>query len=161
MEVTITLPRKEAKAAYASPVLQGLYQTIANLYALELATRAAHWNVTGREFFSLHPALGDQYDAMGEQMDVVAERIRALGDIVVSPDLAVLKATAAMPDVPVTSDAKVLVTHLLAMHDKSVSDLKSLVKVAGEVGDLTTQNMALGWVEAEEKMMWMLRSCVA
>ena len=35
-----------------------LSQILANTYALAVKTHAAHWNVTGAQFFSLHAAFG-------------------------------------------------------------------------------------------------------
>jgi len=155
------MPKKSVKAAYVNPVAQGLYQTLANLVALTSATQLLHWNSIGSCFFSLHPALGDQYEALFDLQDTVAERLRALRLQIYCMDLAMLKDLAAMPELPMPidpTDCTANIGTLVAMHEKSLSDLKNLVAVSGKEGDLTTQNMVLGWIEAEEKTVWMLRS---
>ena len=162
MEISnLRMPKKDVKAAYVNPVAQGLYQTIANLAQITALGQLIHWNMVGPCFFSLHPVLGEQYNAAFDLEDEIAERIRALGLQVYSTDPAMLKMLANMPEVTVPidpTDCSANVGALLAMHQKSIADLKALVRISGEAGDLTTQNMVLGWIEAEEKTVWMLRS---
>lgn len=157
-----TMPKKTVKAAYENPVAQGLYQTIANLYAITAATQFYHFNLVGREFFSIHPALGGQYEASFELTDQVGERLRALNLGVAPLNLTTLHELAGMPEMSVDpKDCVAAVNSLIAMHNKSLGDLKALVKVSGEMGDLVTQNMVLTWVENEEKTVWMLKSFVS
>ena len=141
-------------------VVEGLHQCVANATALTYLTLNIHWNIVGKEFFSLHPALGDQYDALFDRIDVYAERIRALGAMVKGVDLNILKSKAAMPELVAPFSAQEAVKTLVAAHSKNIADLKSLVKISGDLGDLTTQNMILTDVENEEKVVWMLKAYI-
>ena len=38
-----------------------------------------HWNVTGKDFFTMHEKLEEYYDEINEEIDVVAEHILMLG----------------------------------------------------------------------------------
>jgi starvation-inducible DNA-binding protein len=141
-------------------VVKGLLQTVANLEVLSLLTRELHWNLQGSSFFSIHPALGSQYESLADMQDAAAERIRALGAFVHPVDAAEWKVIANMPNMlgRPPYEPHLAVSVLIDCHLKGLSDLKELVKVSGQQGDLTTQNMALNWVEATEKTIWMLRS---
>ncbi|MGL5001747.1 MAG: Dps family protein, partial [Casimicrobium sp.] len=74
MKPNIGLPDKARNA-----VIKVLQPLLADEVALYIATRGAHWNVTGPNFHAMHKFFEDQYEALDEILDDVAERIRSLG----------------------------------------------------------------------------------
>lgn len=141
----------------SSPVVTALQQALANTVVLTALSQSAHWNCLGTDFFQLHQAFGAQYDALFDLQDTIAERIRAL-DEPVKMCLTEIETQAGMPCMSASYSARGMVDALVAAHDKNVVDLKSLCATAREAGDVVTENMALGWLEAEQKTLWMLRS---
>lgn len=56
-----------------------LNTVLASYYILMLKTQNYHWNVEGRNFYSLHNMFEAQYQDLQNAIDEVAESIRALG----------------------------------------------------------------------------------
>lgn len=143
----------------ASPVVTALQQALANTVVLTSLSQSAHWNVLGSDFFQLHQAFGTQYDELFDLQDVIAERIRAL-DEPVKMCLTEMETQAGMNCMSASFSARGMVDNLIAAHKKNVADLKTLCTTARDAGDTVTENMALGWLEAEQKTLWMLKSYV-
>jgi starvation-inducible DNA-binding protein len=60
-----------------------LQDSLVDLIDLHLAAKQAHWNLTGRNFRSIHLQLDEVVDLAREHADTVAERAVAIG---VNPD---------------------------------------------------------------------------
>jgi starvation-inducible DNA-binding protein len=56
-----------------------LNQTLADLSAITMQLKSAHWNVKGQEFYQLHELFEDLIEEFDEYIDEVAERVSALG----------------------------------------------------------------------------------
>src|SRR5262245_1502309 len=72
---SITTTGFRASAALAAD----LQQLLADLIALHLQGKQAHWNVVGTNFRDLHLQLDEIVDLAREAADTIAERMRALG----------------------------------------------------------------------------------
>lgn len=120
---------------------------------LAIATREAHWNVTGPSFYSLHEMFGAQYTLIDGFVDDLAERVRQLGHAVSGSPMT----GASEP----TSNADVLLTLLGDKHVRSEILLKRVIQHAQERQDDATADMCTGMLEQHLKMMWMLRSSIA
>lgn len=153
------VPQKQAKAeSEISNTAAGLYQSVANCYALIALSHTAHFGVVGCNFMELHELFGGHYNDALEKADLFGERLRALG-YQVKVDLSSLDALAAMPVAPAAPfGCDQIVPVLIAAHEKNISDLKKLMLSSGQEGDLVTQNMVMGVIEAEQKTIWMLKS---
>ncbi|HSQ31283.1 MAG TPA: ferritin-like domain-containing protein [Gemmatimonadaceae bacterium] len=57
-----------------------LQATLIELQALQLATKQAHWNVSGMLFWSMHEMLDAHYEAIAAMTDEVAERLLSTGN---------------------------------------------------------------------------------
>lgn len=138
-------------------VTVGLQKAVANTYALTALSQVAHWNVVGDDFFQLHGIFGSHYEDLFDDIDLLAERIRALDGFVVG-DLSKLNEMARMPLLTAPFEQDMAVKTLVDAHNINVNDLKDLIAICGRTGDLTTQNMIMNLVEAEQKRLWMLKS---
>ena len=148
-ELIITNPRQV--------VINGLQSAVGYTYALTAFTHNIHWNITGRGFFQLHAALGENYEALFETIDLLAERIRAL-DGFVSVNLAKFWNDAALPELNAPFDCCDAIDKLIGAHEKNVATLKGLSETCAKLNDLETQNMILDVITAEQKRIWMLKS---
>lgn len=63
-------------AAKSAAALQA---TLTELQALQLATKQAHWNVSGMLFWSMHEMLDAHHAGIATMADTVAERLLAVG----------------------------------------------------------------------------------
>ncbi len=154
---TLTAPRREKLPGMdADGVAARLRPALADLVALSLHSKQAHWNVTGPQFSPLH----ELFDRMaGEHRgwyDAVAERSLALG---VPADgrlgtVAAETGTADLPEgaLPGPRAVELLLERVEVASGRMRRDLDRL-------GDLdpVTQDLVIGIVEGLEKQAWMLR----
>jgi starvation-inducible DNA-binding protein len=131
---------------------------LANEAALALATRGAHWNVTGPQFASLHPFFGAQYEALNDVIDDVAERIRALGHTPASTLSAFASASTINDGAGSGKDATAMIESLLGAHEAVIRLIRKDAGEVGELGDEGTVDFLVGLIEAHEKTAWMLRA---
>lgn len=153
MKPNIGLPDKARSA-----VIKVLQPLLADEVALYIATRGAHWNVTGPNFGALHGFFEDQYEALDEILDDVAERIRSLGG---EPDATVgayARAKRIDDGAGSAKSAKAMIESLLSAHEAIIRQLRKDEEVADEANDEGTADFLTGLIESHEKMAWMLRA---
>jgi starvation-inducible DNA-binding protein len=130
---------------------------LADSYALMGLTHLAHWNVEGTDFFQLHKAFQEQYENLFEAVDEVAERVRAL-DAYAIGGLGTLARAAGLEEFKAPMPQKDYVAALIVAHEKVIDDAVRTRDLAGEVGDLQTQDLMIKRLEWHEKTVWMLKS---
>ncbi len=136
-----------------------LEQILADTYALAVKTHAAHWNLTGAQFFTLHPAFGSQYEALLLAADELAERLRALDSKAPSGILALAKKTT-LSDIA-GSDGLDLAKALCADHLTLSKALTKAVVVAQEAHDEASADLFIGRIEDHDKTAWMLKATIS
>jgi starvation-inducible DNA-binding protein len=152
----VACPSSAVHTRPMSKHIASLNQILANTYALAVKTHAAHWNVTGAQFFSLHAAFGEQYEALFEAADDLAERLRALGEK--AP--AGLRALAKASDLDDTEsgDGLKLVQQLHADHAALAKLIKAGIAAADKAGDEATADLLTGRLEEHDQTAWMLKA---
>lgn len=132
-----------------------LYFVLQYQTAIINQTRLCHWNVVGPAFGPLHKLFGKQYEELSDLSDQVAERIRAIGEMV--PDSAFMLASLSPKDAPPSGAMKMV--NNLAQHHKTIIDYitesLSILKKAKDT-DEGTINFLTGVMEQHQKMHWML-----
>jgi len=119
---------------------------------LAIATREAHWNVTGPAFFSLHELFGQQYATLDGFIDDIAERVRQLGQGVSGSPL--------MGATEISPDADELLMRLSEKHQKLEALLRKTIALAQDRQDEATADLLTGVLKEHGKMLWMLRASV-
>lgn len=136
-----------------------LRQILADTYVLAVKTHAAHWNVTGAQFFSLHAAFGTQYEALFTAADDLAERLRALGGKAPAGLRALGKASK-VEDID-GSDGLKLAKALADDHTALSAALKKGIAAAEAADDGATADLLTGRLEDHDKTAWMLKATIA
>jgi starvation-inducible DNA-binding protein len=153
MKPNIGLPDKARNT-----VIKVLQPLLADEVALYIATRGAHWNVTGPNFHAMHKFFEDQYEALDDILDDVAERIRSLGG---APEATVgtyAKGKRIDDGAGSAKSAKAMIESLLEAHEAIIRQLRKDEEITDEVGDEGTTDFLTGLMEEHEKMAWMLRA---
>lgn len=140
-----------------TPLTESLNQVLADSYALLSLTHLAHWNVEGPGFFALHTAFQTQYEEMFTAVDEIAERIRALGAYAIG-GLGTLAARANLKEFSAPMPQEKYVKHLIAGHEKVVSDATKARDLADKKGDKESEDLMIHRITTHEKSLWMLRS---
>jgi len=141
-----------------APVISGLNKFLADSYALMSQAQLAHWNVVGENFFQLHAAFQALYEDMFEAVDEIAERVRALDAYAPGglKGLAEISAITEMATGP--APAKDFVAHLVDCQETVLESAFELRRASEEAGDLETQDLVIGRIQAHQKNLWMLKS---
>jgi starvation-inducible DNA-binding protein len=132
-----------------------LQRVLADLIALHLQGKQAHWTVVGRNFRDLHLQLDEIVDIAREASDTIAERMRALSAIPDGRTETVATAATLAPfplgeqDVPVVVDLiteriYAVTTTIRAVHDDVDAE------------DPTTSDLLHAILEDLEKYAWMV-----
>lgn len=152
-----TATKSPAAIAKVSPLVEKLNLVLADEYALMALTHLAHWNVEGTNFFSLHKAFQEQYEALFEAVDEIAERTRAL-DAYAIGGLRRLADLAQMEEFKSPAPQKDYVAGLIVAHEKAIDDVLAARNLAGELNELQTQDLMIKQLQWHEKTVWMLKS---
>ncbi len=145
----------EAKLA---GVAKELNNYLANLGLLDIKLHNLHWNVEGKEFFSVHAKLEEFYDYIGDDLDDVAERVLTLGfrplaslkDFLANATLSELESTAIAP----MESLKIVTADFTVMLEQT----RKVLSLAEDAGDQGTVDLMAGYVGRYEKTLWMLHS---
>ncbi|MGL4825729.1 MAG: Dps family protein [Alphaproteobacteria bacterium] len=129
---------------------------LANTYALLLKTQTYHWNVEGRDFFSLHKLFEEHYRELFEAVDEIAEQIRIWGNPVVASfqafsNLSIINEAS-------ISQKEILLSNLFEDHETMIVEIKKILKGESILEDEAAQDLLVSRLRAHEKMAWMLRS---
>lgn len=141
-------------------IASGLSRLLADTYTLYLKTHNYHWNVTGRQFNTLHLMFEGQYNELALAVDLIAERIRALGE----PAPGSYSAYAALSTVKEADgvpSADAMIRELAADQATVVRTARAVFPAADEAHDEPTADLLTQRMQVHEKTAWMLRSMAA
>lgn len=156
MNKQISLDSEATKA-----VSTALNTLLADMHLVYGHLHALHWNVQGREFFTVHRELQSMYEEMAEFIDDTAERILMLGsrpatrfkDYVELSSLEELESHAYT-----TEESAILVIKDIA---HLIARLRELIELSGEHNDEGTADFLIGILRSLEKQNWFWNSFAA
>lgn len=130
---------------------------VADYQVLYQKLRSYHWNVTGHDFFTLHPVFEQHYDAVALRVDSLAERIRALGGMPPSTyrlqlELARLDEDEAVPD------GEEMVRRIAADYELLQGYLQDAIEAAEADSDSSTATLLDDFISEQAKALWMLQA---
>jgi starvation-inducible DNA-binding protein len=137
-------------------IATALGPVLADTFALYLKTHTYHWNVTGPQFGQLHALFAEQYNALWLSVDDLAERIRALG-FPAPGGLATFGRLSSLSEPETAPSAEEMIRDLMHGHEALARILRPVAEMAGEVGDIVTEDLMVQRIDAAEKTAWMLR----
>jgi starvation-inducible DNA-binding protein len=156
-ERIMTTPATHANTWFrASSTLAGnLQQLLADLIALHLQGKQAHWNVVGHNFRDLHLQLDEIVDAAREASDSIAERMRALD---ATPDgrAPTVAATASLSPFPTGEQGTATVVDLMTARIREVTSTARTIHDSVDAEDPSTADLLHAIIVELEKQAWML-----
>lgn len=132
-----------------------LAQLFADIYAVYLKTQGFHWNVKGCSFYTLHTQLEKQYDVLVDYVDRFAERLLQLG-FAAPATFSRLSELTQIEEVDDFSDTKAMVRQLIRDHALLIRTARDLSEEASSIRDNGTCALLDGFIEGEEKILWMM-----
>ena len=152
VKIDTGIPAEDRGAVAAS-----LVKLLADSYSLYHKTHGYHWNVRGPHFASLHALLETQYQEIWEATDVIAERIRAVGELVPQGYGALANLTSIRDGDPERSWEE-MISELNGDHETVIATARDAMPVAEAAEDEATADLLTERLRAHEKHAWMLRS---
>ncbi|MBX0305884.1 DNA starvation/stationary phase protection protein Dps [Haloarcula salinisoli] len=135
-----------------------LNQTLADLSAVTMQLKHAHWNVKGIEFYQLHELFEDLYEDFEPHIDAVAERASALGGRPIGTAGAVAQQTTIPPLSHDRVDGQSMLREVadrLAVLD---ANLYQHIETANQQGDLDTADLLNEVSRDVTKAQWFVES---
>jgi starvation-inducible DNA-binding protein len=132
-------------------------KVLSNTFMFYYKAHAAHWNVEGMLFASLHEFFGTLYEDLHDAVDPIAEHIRALG--VYAP----FSLSTLMEESEVSEDTSVYETRDMIAGLIAANDLvrASLYRARG-AADMEKESGVINFLEERidkhDKWSWMLKS---
>ncbi|MBN67562.1 MAG: DNA starvation/stationary phase protection protein [Rickettsiales bacterium] len=146
---------EDARTKVAKP----LSKFLATTYTLYMQSLYYHWNVTGKQFVSLHELFEKHYENLHAAGDELAERVRALGHFCPGTykEFSELSSIEEQVGVP---NAEEMVQNLLTNHQVASREARKVLETAESVGDEVTIDMMVERMTFHDEAAWMLRSII-
>ncbi len=116
--------------------------------------RGFHWNVRGENFFDLHEKFEDLYTQLYQNIDDLAERVVTIGFKPLHSYSDYLKNTIHKEITDVTKGDE-CVKHVIDGLGTLAQSHRKAAEVAGDAGDIATEDLLTQFVGDLEKRMWM------
>ncbi|MFI3278199.1 MAG: Dps family protein [Rikenellaceae bacterium] len=136
-------------------IVDALQELLANYQIHYTNLRGLHWNITGRQFFSLHEKFEELYNDASEKIDDIAERILALSGVPQNSFKDYLKSST-IEDVSAVACAESAVKIVLDGISILIEKEKEILSMANDASDDSTSAMMGDYIREQEKLVWML-----
>jgi len=134
-----------------------LNQLLADTMTLRDLYKKSHWQVAGPTFYQLHLLFDKHFDEQVEIVDTIAERIQLLGGISIAMAADVAETTQIERPPKGREEVPVQISRLLDAHQIIIRQCRELAKLADELGDDGTNDLAVSDVlRANELQSWFL-----
>ena len=131
---------------------------LADMLALKLALKQAHWNVKGPGFIAVHELLDAVAGRVEEQSDTMAERIQTLGGVALGTAEVVASAATVKPyPTNLVTEKDHLEAVCARMADLGAKTRAGIAEVT-EAGDDGTADIFVGVSRQLDKDLWFLEN---
>ena len=137
-------------------LVSALNEVLATGFVLYLKTHAAHWNVEGPFFGSLHAMFERQYEDLHDAVDDYAEKLRQL-DVYVDASLGEFIKRSRVSGFSGPVPALAMVAELRRDHETMLTVLEAALDAAEEADQEGIIAFLGTRVEAHQKWRWFLR----
>ena len=137
-----------------SGIIDSLQQLLADYQIYYANLRGFHWNIKGHDFFVLHSKFEEMYNDTAEKIDAIAERILQLGGTPANKYSDYLK-TAQVKEIDNVCNGEKALQNVLETIAHFVGEERKLIAAASEVNDEVTVSILTGYLEEQEKLIWM------
>ena len=142
-----------------SGIIDSLQQLLADYQIYYANLRGFHWNIKGHDFFVLHSKFEEMYNDTAEKIDAIAERILQLGGTPANKYSDYLK-TAQVKEIDNVCNGEKALQNVLETIAHFVGEERKLIAAASEVNDEVTVTILTGYLEEQEKLIWMLTAYI-
>ena len=150
-----TLDYLHLDASNAGKIVNSLQQLLADFQVYYTNLRGFHWNIQGKEFFTLHSKFEEMYDDTTEKADEIAERILMLGGTPANKFSDYLK-TSKVKEVSNITKGNDAIKNILDTLGLLIEEERKILAEASEAEDESTVALMSDYLKEQEKTVWML-----
>lgn len=136
--------------------LNGLLSEYSVFY---MNVRGFHWNIKGRQFFTLHEKFEELYNDLQTKIDEIAERILILGFQPLHAYSRYLEQSNISEATDISGD-EAAVQHILESLQQLLHTQRKVLSEAEKVGDEGTVDMMAGYIKDFEMLLWQYSSFI-
>ena len=141
-------------------LLYNLNTFLSNLNVFYRKLQNYHWNVKGKDFFTIHAKLEEYYNGINAEIDEIAEHILSLGGQPLGTLKDYLNTTKIAEAENKKVDSKVIIDNLIKDYSMLLQDVKNMKNTADENSELKTSALMDEMIEDYTKKLWMLKQSV-
>jgi len=135
-------------------VIEKLNGLLSSYHIFYINVRGYHWNVKGEHFFSLHPKFEELYTSLQLQIDEIAERVLTLGGTPLHAYSDFAQHSSIKEDKGVFNGNE-CVRGVVAGLQELIEEQRNVSATAAEAEDQGTEDLVDGYVQEQEKLVWM------
>lgn len=149
------LTQSDLEKSAVDAVTDKLNELLADYHVIYGHLHALHWNLEGKNFFTLHSELETLYDGLAEDIDDVAERILSLGrrPMTTFKDYVEKSSLDELASRKYTTDETVKL--VLDDLNYQIKKVRELIEIAGEHNDEGSADFGVEMLRKYEKTRWM------
>lgn len=140
--------------AEVKPIVNELNKLLSSYHIFYINVRGYHWNVKGEHFFSLHEQFEQLYTQLQLQIDEIAERILTLGGTPLHAYSDFTESSKIEEDKNVF-DGRRCVEGLVKGLQELIEEQRAVIETADEASDEGSADLLTGYVQEQEKLIWM------
>ena len=140
-------------------ILNNLNTFLSDLNVFYRKLQNYHWNIRGKDFFTIHAKLEEYYDEVNEKIDEIAEHILSLE----GQPLGTLKDYLNMTKIKEAENKKVdstfILNEIIKDYAMLLQDAKNIKELAETNSENKTSALMDDIIEEYTKKLWMLKQC--
>lgn len=140
--------------AELTPAIKALNALLSSYHLFYINVRGYHWNVKGEHFFTLHPKFEELYTELQLQIDEIAERILTLGGTPLHAYSDFAERSGIKEDKGVF-DGRAYVLGVVKGLQTLIEEQRAVIEIAESASDQGTADIVTGYIQAQEKEIWM------
>jgi len=142
-------------------ISKDLRQLLADVFALYVKTKGAHWHISGGHFRDYHLLLDEQAAQIFAMTDEIAERARKLGGTTLRSIGDMARHQRLKDNDREGLAAHAMLADLLEDNRQLTGFLRSAHEICERHGDVATTSLIEGWVDQTERRAWFLSETVS
>jgi len=141
-------------------ILNNLNSFLSDLNVFYRKLQNYHWNIKGKDFFTVHAKLEEYYDELNEKIDEIAEHILSLGGQPLGTLKDYLNTTKITEAENKKVDSTLVLNELIKDYSMLLIDAKNIKDKAEKCSESKTSALMDGIIEDYTQKLWMLKQCV-
>ena len=141
-------------------LLNNLNNFLSDLNVFDRKVQNYHWNIKGKDFFTVHAKLEEYYNEVNALIDEIAEHILSLGGMPLGSLKDYLNTTKISEAENKKVDSNLVFSKITNDYSILLEDAKNIKNLAEINTENKTSALMDGIIENYTKTLWMLKQCM-